>query len=467
MQQSIVNHTRAFLTRNACTDARVLVGVSGGLDSMTLLHVLNELKNSLRLELLVAHINHGLRGEDSDSDEQFVCDVCKTLDIQCEVVKVDVRTLAESSDTGIEGAARGLRYAAFDELAHKHQTPFLVIAHNRDDVAETFLLNLSRGAGLNGLASIPESRLTKGGVRLLRPFLACTRSVIAEYAREHTLVWHEDATNADIHYFRNRIRHAVLPFLKLELGSDIGEKMASASTHLRNARSIVHDAVRAASVGVAEIEDGRLVIHVEPLGRHSQPLKAEIVRRALREVMGMLASREMVSRLLALTESETGSQCSLSGSWTGLKERETIVVAEHHEKLSGPEVVVLGDGAYVAGSCTLHVRTVPIEEVLPAPGRNIAYVDADSLHGALIWRRWTSGDRFQPHGMQGTVLVSDLLTNHKVANARRAEVAVIADEDGIVWVCGIRPAERARIRATTSRVVAFTYDDINGPIVID
>lgn len=456
-----------MLTKYACTDTRVLVGVSGGVDSMTLLHVVNGLKSSLGLHIVVAHVNHGLRGSEGDGDAQFVVNVCALLGIECEVASVDVRANAEHSDTGIEGAARGLRYAAFDTLAHKHKTPFVLIAHNRDDVAETFLLNLARGTGLNGLASIPESRLTAGGARLIRPLLTCPRSHIIEYAREHALEWREDATNVDIQYFRNRIRHSVIPFLKQELGTDIVEKMALASVHLRHARSIVRDAVRSASIGVVELEDARLTIHLEPLGLHSPPLQAEIVRRGLRKVMRRLADREMVTRILALAGAETGSQCSLHGSWSGLRERGTILIAEDHEKISCESVVVLGEGSYVAGSCTLHVRTQPVAEVMPVPGRNIAYVDADSVHGLLAWRPWHTGDRFQPHGMQGTVLVSDLLTNHKVAHARRSDVYVICDDDGIVWVCGIRPAERARVRSSTTQVLALTYDDANGPIVAD
>lgn len=443
------------------------MGVSGGLDSVTLLHVLHSLRQQLGLDLIVAHINHGLRGSESESDALFVSELCAQLNVECEVVSVDVRAHAETSDSGIEGAARELRYAAFDEIAQKRRAPFLLIAHNRDDVAETFLLNLARGSGLNGLASIPESRLTRNGIRLLRPFLTCSRAQIAEYAREHSLAWREDATNADIQYFRNRIRHAVIPFLKQELGSDIAEKIASASNYLRSARKIVRETVRTASVGVIEVDQGRLTIHLEPLRRLSQPLQAEITRRALREVMGRLADKEMVGRILALAEAETGSQCSLCGAWSGLRERNNILVVESHEKMSGQTVVVLGDGTYVAGSCTLHVRTLPVADVLPAPGRNIAYVDADTVHGALTWRPWRTGDRFQPHGMQGTVLVSDLLTNHKIAHARRSDVNVVCDDDGIVWVCGIRPAERARVRTSTTLVLALTYDDANGPIVVD
>jgi len=380
---------------------------------------------------------------------------------------VDVRAHAETSDTGIEGAARGLRYAALDEVALRQKTPFMLIAHNRDDVAETFLLNLSRGAGLNGLASIPESRVTSAGVRLLRPFLSCPRSQIAEFARECALLWREDATNADIQYFRNRIRHAVIPFLKQELGADIAEKMATASSLLRNARAIVRESVRAASVGVVEIDEAQLTIHLEPFGSKSQPLQAEIIRRGLRKVMGRLANREMVSRILALCEAETGSECSLTGLWTGLRERGRIVVAEGYDDIYPATVVVLSDGAYVAGSCTLQVRTLPAADVLAAPGRDIAYIDADSVQGPIEWRRWRSGDRYQPHGMQGTVLVSDLLTNHKVAHARRSEVSVVCDNNGIMWVCGIRPAERSRVRSSTTRVLALTYDDANGPIVVD
>ncbi len=467
MHSSLVDHTRSTLTSYACTDTRVLVGVSGGVDSITLLHVLAELKQSLGLTIVVAHINHGLRGDEGDRDAQFVMNTSTDLGLECEIVSVDVRAVAETSDSGIEGAARGLRYAALDEIALKHKTSFLLIAHNRDDVAETFLLNLARGSGLNGLASIPEARLTKAGVRLLRPFLSCPRAQIAAYAREHALAWREDATNADIHYFRNRIRHAVIPFLKQELGADIAEKMATASALLRNSRAIVRESVRAASVGIVEVDGGTLIIHLEPLDSQSQPLQGEIVRRGLGRVMRKLADREMVARILALAQSETGSQCSLSGLWTGLRERDRIVVAEGHEKISPAAVVVLGDGAYVAGSCTLHVRTLPITDVMPAPGRNIAYVDAYAVRGRLEWRPWRAGDRFQPHGMQGTVLVSDLLTNHKVAHARRSDVNVVCDDHGIVWVCGIRPAERARVRSSSTRVVALTYDDANGPIVND
>lgn len=464
---TLTEQTRTMLIEHGCVNTRVLVGVSGGLDSVSLLHVLHELRQPLGLHVVVAHINHGLRGEESASDATFVAGLCSRMNTDCEVVQVDVRSHAEQVHSGIEGAARELRYSVLDELAAKHLTPFLLIAHNRDDVAETFLLNLARGTGINGLSSIPESRLTKGGIRLLRPLLRCPRTQIAEYAEQHGLEWREDATNVDIQYFRNRIRQAVIPFLKQELGADIAEKIAGTSRHLRNVRKIVSDTVRAAAMDVLDVENGRLVVHIEPLELLSRPLQAEVVMRGLRMVLGKPPDRDMVERILGLVRAETGSQCSLQGAWSGFRERKAIVIAEGRELLPDQVVVVLADGAYVAGSCSLNLKTLPVENVLAVPGRNIAYVDADMLSGALTWRPWQPGDRFQPHGMQGSILVSDLLTNHKVAHTRRTDVFVLCDDIGIIWVCGIRPAERVRVRSSTTQVRELQYVDTNGPIVVD
>jgi tRNA(Ile)-lysidine synthase len=202
-------------------------------------------------------------------------------------------------------------------------------------------------------------------------------------------------------------------------------------------------------------------LDVDELRTLPSHLHRPIIREFLKRGMGFAPSYVDVQRTLDLLDAETGSHVTLSGNHLALRERTAINLAPGtwHES-PGTWHLALGENkAYVAGSQRLDVRTVPVQDVEILPDPHVAYIDADRLNGPLVWRPWEDGDRFVPFGMHGSVLVSDLLTNAKVPFSTRRTHRVVADADGIVWLCGIRPAERTRVTASTTAVLILTTKD--------
>lgn len=208
-------------------DDRVIVAVSGGVDSMVLLDLLSNLRDSTRVELSVAHVNYGLRGAESDRDEDLVSDRCGRYGVSCDVL----RTRLGDSDN-MQNEARKVRYAFFNECAKKRGANVIATAHHRDDQAETVLMHLMRGAGLQGLCGMPYADELPGGIKLIRPMLSLSRDEISAYAKERDVRFAEDATNAKTRYSRNAVRHTLLPAME-EFNPQIREHLSGMAGRLR------------------------------------------------------------------------------------------------------------------------------------------------------------------------------------------------------------------------------------------
>ncbi len=431
---------------------QVTVGISGGVDSIVLLDLLHHIAPSLHLELTVVHVHHGLRGADADADAAFVRSVCEARNIPCIVERVDVTAYADEHHCGIEAAARALRYQVFERVAKELQARYVAVGHTADDVAETMLMHLARGSGVDGMSAQRAVRMLNDDVAVVRPLLSVQRSDIIEHARTHALTWREDASNTDLSFLRNMVRSEIMPKMRAVFGPDVTMRMAITSELLEDASMIVSDVV------AQHVTDPLDVDQLHTLPSH---LLRPIIREFLKRGMGFTPSYVDVQRTLDLLDAETGSHASLSGNHMAFRERSTINLAPGNWELgTGNWHLALGENkAYVAGSQRLDVRTVPVQDVEILPDPHVAYIDADRLNGPLVWRTWEDGDRFVPFGMQGSVLVSDLLTNAKVPFSTRRTHRVVADADGIVWLCGIRPAERTRVTASTANVLILSTTD--------
>lgn len=447
----IVSEVVSSLARHAALGERMIIAVSGGIDSVTLLHTINTARSIHNLSCLVAHANHGLRGVDSDDDERLVVSIADSLGLPCITQRLDVGSYAGSSGLGIEGAARELRYQFLTHVAQENNASVVLTAHTMDDNAETMLMNLARASGTQGLSGIPPERGLVAGVRVIRPFLTISRSQVRDAALSAGLVWREDESNADQRFLRNRVRSVIMPAMREVFGPSVSERILRSSELVRDADAVVRSVVREISPVVQTSGDAEAPSFlVEAIKGLPRGLVHEIFRSALS------CSHEDVLRLTALLDAESGSEASLSEHRTALRERERIVVSALGSDVGTPEVAIDGDGTYVAGAYTLSVERCPLGDLHPRADASVAYVDASSLKGSLIWREWRNGDRFQPFGLNGTMLVSDLLTNSRVPHAERRHIRVICDEIGIVWVCGIRAAERTRITSTTTNILILT-----------
>ncbi len=438
--------------------AAVVVGLSGGVDSVTLTHVLRELGYAVR----AGHVNYRLRGEASEADEALVRRFCRDRDVPLEAVRYDTGAEAARRGTSVQAAARALRYAFLREMAEREGAAHVTVAHHRDDQAETLLLNLLRGSGVEGLAGMPPARpLRRGaGVQLVRPLLGIRREAIEAYAREHALPWREDATNTSPKYRRGALRSAVLPVLREHFGPGVSENTARSAELVR---AYVEEnvqpelAARFAEAGEAEEEGGTLrreaLRRAPDVWRHRLVLEA--LRRWLPEAPRNAAVAEEIGQLV---EAQVGRRVELKGGavW---RERGTLrFVPETDEAGAGPaHRLARGGCVMLPGSRLCAQAPERRPERLDDGHPHTAVLDADRLRFPLRVRPWQPGDRLRPLGMDGHKSVADLLTDAKVPPHRRAQVHVVCSGETVVWVVGHRLAAEARVRPETERFVRLAY----------
>ncbi len=439
----------AVLRTYGVEHAPCVLGVSGGIDSMVMLHCCNDLADDMGLLLHVVHVNYGLRGESSETDQDLVLSVCSSYGIPCHTVRAQPYEAPHIQQIGLEATARELRYEAFAAYAGGLDIPVVLTAHTLDDHAETVIMHLARGSGIQGLSGIPVSRSLPPSCTIVRPLRYIRRSDVRAYAREHGVLWRDDSTNESDVFLRNRIRHHVMPALRDAVGGHVAEGIDRSAEHLRTIASFIDEAVGVAMPGVVFRRGDAITVDLPGLDALHEAVALEVLRR------GLELSFEDVRRVQQLRNAQVGSRASLHGNRMVVRERDSLVAFAPDVPSSDPYVVIHADGQYVADDHSLHVRRVNAIDVNLRGGVSTVYIDAGSVCGDVVWRRWEHGDRFRPFGMDGHVLVSDLLTNARVPHHLRNTVRVICDDDGILWVCGIRQAERTRVTGSTTEVRMF------------
>lgn len=409
------------------------VAVSGGIDSMVLLHVLRALGHSCH----VAHVDHGLRGPESDADREFVVAHCAELGVPCTVRQVDVKSRASMSDESTQMAARALRLGWFKELAASGPGR-VALAHHADDAMESFFLGLMRGLGAGGWSGIrPRTDI------FLRPLIEVERSTIVGYAEEHGIPWREDASNADSTYLRNRVRHELLPLF---------DQWRPGTRHNlnRNMRLFAELDLLARAAGAEVIRKARTdadgVVRV-PFAAVLDQAPLIVLHRLLRD-KGFHPDR-IGDILSAIRDERTGSRFPGDG---------VEVIVDRDELVITPQRLAAGSFRFVHPNdaphdAPLRITTSAFKEVDPAVGPSTAWLDADRIAWPLELRPWRHADRMRPDGLGGSKLISDILTDAKIPGDKKDRALVLADAERIIWLCGHRIAEGVKATAGSSRVL--------------
>jgi tRNA(Ile)-lysidine synthase len=428
----------------------IIVAVSGGIDSMALLHLLATPELGLRDRLVVAHFNHQLRSKDSDADAAFVGQAAKRLGLPFESESGDARQLAAETGDGIEAAARQLRHDFFARLA-KRLGAVIALAHHADDQIETFFLRLLRGAGDRGLAGMQPSvpSPVDSAVTLVRPLLGIRRDEIAEFATREEIEFREDATNADTRFLRNRIRHELLPQL-------VGKFGASASRQILKAMQLAGDTADCIDVLAAKW------CGEPPFEQLPIAVQRQVVQRQL-FALGMTPSFDLVEALRRksgrVIEVAPGRRLQRNA---GGQVEEAAFAAEPEFSLAKREVS-LDAQAGEAEFGGLKIRWERLagglakwREIGQAEGREV--FDAESFGQAITLRHWQPGDRFHPIGQAGTAKLQDLFVNQKIPKAERRKLVVAEAADGrLFWVQHLRIADPFKVTEATRELLLFSW----------
>ena len=443
----------------------VLAAVSGGADSVFLMRVLKELSRELPCTVRVVHVEHGIRGEDSLRDAAFVEKLCQKEGITCLVEHVNAPLYAKQSGTGIEEAARTLRYQVFERIAKEEQADRIAVAHHMEDNAETMLFHLARGTGLLGLAGIPPVR-----GRIIRPLLCVSREEIEAWLTENGQPWCMDETNADVSLSRNLIRAEVLPKLK-EINPSAVLHMAETAELLRKTGEYL-DRETAAALENAKDGDRTSVIKLTGL----DPAAAEhLVYRTLQRVAGRTKdiTRMHVRSVCDLAKKPVGKQVSLPYGMVAERTYDAIRVVkqsgaalgfEKDEDCSGEKPVAQNESLKIPGR-TLVGKAYQFdakiilydgeEEKIP---RNpyTKWFDYDKIKNGLQIRGRNRGDYLQIDRKGGHKSIQDYMVNEKIPAKDRDRILLLADGSHIVWVIGRRISEAYKVTKETKRVLVLT-----------
>lgn len=399
---------------------KLVVALSGGADSVALLRILL----SLGYDCVAAHCNFHLRAAESDRDEDFVRKLCAGLSVSLEVVHFQTSDYARENSLSIEMAARELRYGWFDEIRKKYGATCIAVAHHRDDSVETFLLNLSRGTGINGLKGI----MPKNGF-IVRPLLEAGRDDILEYLKRIGQDYVTDSTNLEDIYTRNKIRLDIIPLFK-QINPSFCESVFETAQRLADVAAIYRQAMN------SSIER----VMVSPDGMSIEKLLCEVSPQAvLYEWLSPLGFNSSQIKDVMRSLKSTSGKMFFSNDWVLLRDREQLLLRERNA----------GEEDY-----RLNVRMFSVESGFEVPKcNNIAYIDADKLCGELKLRKWKSGDKFVPFGMKGFKKVRDYLRDRKLSLFEKENVIVVTSGEEIVWLVNERTDNRFRIDSKTVNVV--------------
>lgn len=439
----------------------VIVGVSGGPDSMALLHYLLSRRRMLGLEEIVAaHVHHGLRGEDADGDEALVRRQCADWGIPCEIRRVNVADLARETGRGLEETGRRVRYAFFEELAKKRSSCRIATAHTAGDNLETLLLHLTRGSAMTGLAGIPPVR-----GRIIRPLIDCRRDEVEAYCREQGVPFRIDGSNEDIAYSRNRIRHRVTGELKA-LNPRVEEAARRLSETVRQEDAYL-DGLAQAAYQTAWLDDEGKQLNRCKLREMPPALRRRVLEKA---AAGVAEGRHlaMLDRLL-----EEDGALVLPGGLRVTARTEALTFT-HPESWQAPSFfsfpLIPGDSYEICGrmytSCILSLEEYEnckkIHKILLKNAFDYA-----SIRDMVTIRQRLPGDAYHPVGRGGGKSLKKLFNEAGYSQKMRAETPVLCDEEGIVLVCGFGCDERVKIRPSTTRVLAFYQRNYEDAAVLD
>lgn len=450
-----------------CQGDSVIVGVSGGADSVCLLSVLKNLQMSMDLKLTAVHIHHGLRGEAADRDRDFVIQLCQTLHVPCECFQTDIREMAQAQHLSEEEAGRLFRYECFEQVRQQKQASKIAVAHHMDDQAETVLLNLFRGSGLKGMAGIPAVRDV-----IVRPLLKISRSDIEEYLKKHQIAYRNDATNFETEYTRNRIRLDILPYVTEHINP-------AAVSHIAETAAIAADICRyiekqAAAIGRTMIRqvsaDDYTVLEIDVAVFINQDIA--IQRELLRQVMNRLAGglkdirAVHIEMFRELFEGQVGRQVDLPYQLCAKRTYTTVNIFRNQTHTAEgiladecPEIKLDEPGKYIltGSKRELCLKIFPVEKNLQIPKKMYTkWFDYDKIKDSLAIRNRRKGDYFVLDAAGHHKKLEDYFVNEKIPASHRDEQLLLAGEDEIFWIVGGRMAYGTGISDATRWVLEIT-----------
>ena len=419
-------------------DSKLLIAISGGIDSVVLAHLCSQ----LNLNFSLCHCNFNLRGQESDDDEAFVTSLAKSLKTLVYTTSFETEKYATKNKVSIQVAARDLRYTWFYKLLDANQYDYVLTAHNTNDNLETFIINLTRGSGLEGFTGIPPVNQ-----KSVRPLLAFSRDDITLFAIKNGIVWREDRSNASIKYVRNKVRHKVIPILK-ELNPHVLESFQNTIEYLNESQSIINDAVKNITANVVSYENDVLKISCKEIDKLSNK-KAYLYQ--LLQGYGFTAWNDIVD----LISAQPGKQI-FSNTHRLLKDRNFLILTtiNKSQSIKGP-ILIDQKVSEITNPIKLTIQNT---DDYTSKNKEQIIIDKDLVNYPLSLKKWHHGDAMYPTGMKGSKKISQLFKDNKLSLLDKEKIWILADaKDHIIWVIGLRQDRRYLVNKTSKNRLKISY----------
>ena len=423
-----INQNLSFLT-----ESKILIAISGGIDSVVLTHLCHKFK----LDIALAHCNFNLRGAESDADAAFVEALANRLNLEVFTQGFDTALYAEEHKCSIQMAARELRYAWFSELAEQLNFDYILTAHHADDNLETFLINFTRGTGLEGLTGIPEVN----GM-FVRPLLPFSSADIQQFAKDNTIAWRDDSSNTSVKYLRNKLRHEVIPILK-DINPSLLQSFQNTTENLNDTADIVEESLNAVlKRAIITIDEHHMAFKVSEFKKVNNS-KAYLYEAF--KAYGFTEWQDVVN----LLDAETGKQV-FSKTHRLIKNRDALLLSEIHSESS--ETISISEHEKQVET---PFGTLFFDEADAILGKRLdtIYVDKDLLNFPLTIRTYSEGDIFYPLGMTGKKKVSKYFKDEKLSLLEKENTWLLCSGDTIVWVINRRADNRFKVSGNTKHIL--------------
>lgn len=455
---SLLSHVDTTIrTKNLFNkDATIIVALSGGADSCALLDVLFSLKE-FAPRLIAAHINHKLRGDESDADEEFTRLLAARYNIAFESCQIDVASMARLHGLNLEDAGRRARYKYLEEIRTKHSAQAIALAHHADDQAETILMRLLRGSGMTGLSGMDY----RFGY-LIRPLLDVNRNDIEQYLKERGLEYRQDSSNTNMRFLRNRIRHELLPLLR-DYNPNICKRLNTTASILADEDHFLDSIAVPQMHQVATQSQNALTFSVQMLLDQPLAIRRRILRTALAQLTGNLdnLSFDHIEAIQHLLESSRpNSKLNLPHGVRAVRTYDTITFfsSKYIPQKSIEPISIIAPGIYnLSNGSVLDVSFYSDRQDDCKLSSDSALVDLEKVPFPWEIRSFTPGDRITPLGMNGTKKIKNIYIDNKIPTSKRNLIPIICSGNILTWVCGICLSNLAKVDSKTRKMVKIIY----------
>jgi tRNA(Ile)-lysidine synthase len=413
-----------------------------------LLHCLNKFKKKYKIEIGAVHINHLLRGNDSQRDELFCKTICEELSIPFYLLRKNIIIYSKKNKYSLEVAGRKIRYDFFEKISRANGYDKIATAHNADDNVETVLINLIKGTGIKGIAGIPVKRKN-----IIRPILSLTKKEILDYLEENRFEYRIDESNLSNEFERNFLRNEVIPLIHKNINPTLSQTVLNTSLNLQRLNYGIEGLADNLKSDFKSIKNESVVIPIDLFKREDEFLISYLLKEIIDDNFSVKSEFNDLKKIFSLNKKQAGKSEELTRNLVALKERNEIVIRKTSSFNKSESIKIkIGEEIRIDNKM-LSIKKVKLEDAKINKSRNEEFISGENFNGSFTVRVWKVGDKFYPLGMQGTKKISDYLNDIKINTFEKKDQLVLVNNGKIVWIIGQRLDDRFKLTSNTKKVL--------------